>query len=217
MDTNKTKNMLLFFIENGSDLSITKVMKLFFYSDFVAFSRTGSSISGLDYHSWDRGPVPPVLHSGLKKDRFEYVRLENTGRALIVRAVQDVVCDPSVFSASEKEILDSVFNFGRDVNASQLSELTHSLVPWAKTELYGKISYEWTQLQKAIQREGLELEDEEIILDVIKRNPQLHHFYECGLSEWLEASADSDYDDLIDEESLTPVHWEHGTGWVQRY
>jgi uncharacterized phage-associated protein len=215
MDIVKIKNLLLYFAENTSALPITKAMKLFFYADFMAFAEIGKSITGLDYHCWDQGPVPPIVHKNLDKGRFDFVRLERIGRAHLIKAVPGVHFEASVFSGPELDIMTRVLSFGRDAGVADLSAQTHRELPWAKTERYEKISYEWAVLQKAVMTSTIEPADEEIIMDVISRSPALHHFYEAGLADWLDASSDDDADELLDESDLTPVHWEKEVGWVQ--
>ena len=215
MNSDKVKNLLLYFVENIPNLPITKAMKLFFYSDFVSFAETGKSITELDYHCWDQGPVPPVVHRKLDKDKFDYVKLEKSGRSHLVKATSDARCVLSVFSPVELDVMKRVLNFGRDLWTTELSARTHCEFPWAKTERYEKISYEWAAFQKAVMEHKITPADEEIIMEVITRNPALHHFYESGLADWLDSSPHNEAEDLIDEEALTPVHWQKGIGWVQ--
>lgn len=215
MDMLKIRNLLLYFVENVPALPITKAMKLFFYSDFIAFAELGKSITGLDYHCWDQGPVPPIVHRNLDKGRFDFVCLERAGRSHLIKAVVGARFDAAVFSKPELDIIAQVLSFGRETGVADLSAQTHRELPWAKTERYGKISYEWAALQKAVMASSIEPADEEIIMDVINRNSALHHFYEVGLADWLDASSDKDSQDLLDESDLTPVHWEKDIGWVQ--
>jgi uncharacterized phage-associated protein len=80
MNEEKAKNLLLFFAQNITSLPITKAMKLLFYADFVCFAETGASSTGLDYHAWDQGPVPPTVHRRIDKGRFDFIHLERSAR-----------------------------------------------------------------------------------------------------------------------------------------
>jgi uncharacterized phage-associated protein len=215
MNEEKVKNVLLFFARSVEPLPITKAMKLLFYADFICFAETGVSITGLDYHAWDQGPVPPMVHRRLDKGRFEFIHLEKLGGKHFVKPVTGYKADLALFNASEREIIERVLIQSRDLCAAELSEQTHHELPWTKTELYGKISYEWAPLQAAVMRGGDTPADEEIIMDIIERNPALHHCFEAGLEDWFEATASDEVDDLLDDNDLIPVHWEKGIGWVE--
>ena len=215
MTNEKTKNLLLFFVENIKDLRITKAMKLFFYCDFIAFEKYGKSITGLDYHSWDQGPVPPIIHRKLSKDKMEVVSLERRGSSLFVKANPGYKCDISVFDENEKDVIEEVMKERRKLDGSELSKISHDELPWAKTELYGKISYQWAPLQRIVTSSGIYPEDENIILDVINRNPNLHHLYEFGLEDWPRLIEENELEDLVSSSELTPIQWEKDIGWVQ--
>jgi uncharacterized phage-associated protein len=215
MNEEKVKNLLLFFAENITSLPITKAMKLLFYADFVCFAETGASITGLDYHAWDQGPVPPTVYRRIDKGRFDCIHLEKVGRSHLVKPVAGFKADLAVFSAAEREIIERVRREGRDVAAGVLSEQTHRELPWTKTELYGKISYEWAPLQAVVMKGSDTPADDEIIMDIIERNPALQHCFEAGLEDWFEPTASNDLDHLLDDNEMTPVHWEKGIGWVE--
>ena len=215
MNEEKVKNLLLNFAESIPQLPITKAMKLLFYADFICFAESGSSITGLDYHSWDQGPVPPLVHKRLDKGRFDFMTLERVGRSHLVRPAPGFKADLKIFNDRERDIIERVLRDGKDAGAAELSNQTHREIPWSKTERYAKISYEWAGLQQAVMESGVSPNDDEIILDVVERNPALHHFFESSLADWLDSSSEDEIDDFIDERDLTPVHWQKGVGWVQ--
>lgn len=215
MKEEKVKHLLLHFAESIGELPITKAMKLFFYADFICFAESGSSITGLDYHCWDQGPVPPLVHKRLDKGRFDFMTLERSGRSHLVKPVPGFKADLRIFNDKERDIIDRVLRYGKEAGVAALSNQTHREIPWSKTERYGKISYEWADLQKSVMETGVSPKDDEIIMDVIERNPALHQFFESSLADWLDSSSEDEIDDLIDERDLTAVHWEKGVGWVQ--
>lgn len=60
LNTNKIENLLLHFIHscNKEYNDKLKLMKLFFFTDFVHYKNFGRSVSGLCYHKQQAGPVP---------------------------------------------------------------------------------------------------------------------------------------------------------------
>lgn len=51
-------NVMLYFIEKCPGVFFTKMNKLLFYSDFLAYRQTGKGKTGLAYKAIDYGPVP---------------------------------------------------------------------------------------------------------------------------------------------------------------
>lgn len=215
MNEEKVKNLLLFFSENVVSLPITKAMKLFFYADFLCFAEAGISITGLDYHAWDQGPVPPSVHRRLDKGKFDFIYLEKKGRTHLIKPMPGHASDLTVFSEHEREILKIVLLRFGGIGVAALSEQTHQELPWTKTELYGKISYEWAYPQAVMLIGSDTPADEQIIMDIIRRNPALHQYFEAGLEDLFEATATDDVELLLDTTELTEVHWEKGIGWVE--
>ena len=54
----KLKNILLYYIEQGDGVFFTKMNKLLFYTDFLAYRLTGKGMTGLCYKAITYGPVP---------------------------------------------------------------------------------------------------------------------------------------------------------------
>lgn len=216
MNEDKIKNLLLHFAESIPELPITKAMKLFFYVDFAHFAKTGSSVTGLDYHCWDQGPVPPVVHKRLDKGRFDFIMpLEKKGRSHIIKSTPGTKANLSIFSKNEIDTINQTLMLKKDLNVTELSRQTHQELPWLKTERFGKISYEWAMLQKTVMDTGENPKDEEIIMDIIERNPALHQFFKNNLADWLDSTSDEESNKLLDDSDLTAVHWQKGVGLVQ--
>lgn len=58
LSLNRQKNLMLYVLENTKDGWCTKMNKLLFYIDFLAYRENGMAISGLFYKAIDFGPVP---------------------------------------------------------------------------------------------------------------------------------------------------------------
>ena len=58
LSISKIKNILLYFIEKGHGVFITKMNKLVFYTDFLSYRMLGKGMTGLGYKAIQHGPVP---------------------------------------------------------------------------------------------------------------------------------------------------------------
>lgn len=112
----------------------TKLNKLLFYSDFLAYLNFGKAITDQEYFRLPKGPAPRKLLPVRKK-------LEQEG-AIKVEAVrffgfpQDRViplrqADYSVFTADEMALMDRVIEMHRNKTASEISEESHGFVGWS--------------------------------------------------------------------------------------
>ena len=54
----RLKNVLLYMINRCDEVFCTKMNKLLFYADFLAYRRNGMAITGLSYKALEFGPVP---------------------------------------------------------------------------------------------------------------------------------------------------------------
>jgi uncharacterized phage-associated protein len=58
----KLLNALIYFSENVLHPGKVKLFKLLYFLDFLHFSETGRSVTGLTYNAWPMGPVPESLN-----------------------------------------------------------------------------------------------------------------------------------------------------------
>lgn len=58
----KLLNALIYFSENVLHSGKVKLFKLLYFLDFLHFSQTGRSVTGLIYNAWPLGPVPESLN-----------------------------------------------------------------------------------------------------------------------------------------------------------
>ena len=137
----KLLNAVLFFARNTKRVNLGKLSKLLYFLDFMHFRQTGYPSIGLEYYTFERGPVPrdfwveirdanvPEDFTGkiglmLKTDDFapSYKEVE-------VHALEKP--DLSVFTPREIKILENLAFIYKDASASDISEVTHlSKEPW---------------------------------------------------------------------------------------
>jgi hypothetical protein len=135
MATEKFKTMVHQIVASAPDpqrLGATRLNKICWYADTLAYGLWGKSITGETYVKRERGPVPKAILPTLRE-------LEHAG-AIGVRdhqylpgrkirlfvAMQDA--DVSGFTADELDILKYVTDFVCDHTASEISELSHDAI-----------------------------------------------------------------------------------------
>ncbi|EKE12319.1 MAG: hypothetical protein ACD_13C00246G0004 [uncultured bacterium] len=138
----KLLNAILFFAKNTRKLNTTKLSKLLFFLDFTHFKQTGYPSIGLQYHAFERGPVPKNFWLEIKDGRTP----DDFRNALVIQVNNDTeqeykelrftakaTPDMRVFSPRERKILASLVEVYKDTPAYQLSEISHlKNSPWDK-------------------------------------------------------------------------------------
>ncbi len=151
----KLKAILLYFAENteGRFLGKTKLMKLFYFLDFMHLKRYGVPVTYDSYYHLEHGPIPTVIKnyvdtaeddidSSILSDTIEIERLEGQAihRIKPLRKLTDEA--KNLFSENELETLERVCKRFGDKNKSYIEEASHKEAPWRSTHLGDFISYE---------------------------------------------------------------------------
>lgn len=129
----KLKNIILYFIEKCGSTFNTKMNKLLFYTDFLAYKTYGYGISGLAYKAIQFGPVPVRWDRvySLMDDIYPEI-VEFTSGNCGTKLCSTLAPDYSCFSTEEIGILDSVLEKFKETSASDISELSHKEEAWKK-------------------------------------------------------------------------------------
>ncbi len=145
------KHVLLYIIGRCGEVFCTKMNKLLFYSDFVAYRRYGMAITGLTYKALEYGPVPE------RWDRiysmFDEVVLEPrlSGVKEGVVLFSEKVLDAGVLTANEQNVLDEVCSRFADMSSTDMSRISHCEDAWLECHKdHGRISYDYAFQLKAI-------------------------------------------------------------------
>lgn len=124
----------------------TKLNKLLFYCDFLAYRDLGQPITGDGYHKEPYGPVADHL----SRTFGNLVKASEIAEAAILfhgheqkKPVALVEAGLSVFSPSEVALLDYVFDKLQDKNASEVSDLSHTFIGWKTVNMGESIPYEF--------------------------------------------------------------------------
>lgn len=126
----RLKNLMLYLLENTHDVWCTKMNKLLFYIDFLAYRENGMSISGLSYKAIDFGPVPErwdVVYS-----EFDEIHQELRSAGDFVGSVLTAKekADTTLFSESEIKVMEHVCARFHRLSSRELSRLSHEEKAW---------------------------------------------------------------------------------------
>lgn len=149
----KFTEMVKFFATEGEWK--TKLNKLLFYSDFLAFKELKSSISGARYVIGTFGPIPDkqdALYSALTEAGELETRekfLKNTGEPVEMFFACGHV-DRRLFKSAELNILERVKRFFLSMTAKQVADYSHEESFYQEGELGEAIPYSEVQKMKDI-------------------------------------------------------------------
>lgn len=148
----KLKNILLYFIEKSGGVFFTKMNKLLFYADFVAYRQTGKGITGLAYKAIQHGPVPvrwDRIYSFYDEINQEIVQFSD-GRAG-TKLVSKLSPDMTGFDEDELKVLEFVCERFKSETPTQISETSHQEEAWKQNiDSDQLINYEMAFTLKAI-------------------------------------------------------------------
>jgi uncharacterized phage-associated protein len=126
----RLKNVLLYILERCGEVFCTKMNKLLFYVDFLAYRSYGAAVSGLSYRALPYGPVPErwdrvySCFDEIVQEPRCYCDKEGSVLTSIVPA------DTSLFTAAELGVLDEVCaRFGRSTSGD-LTAISHQESAW---------------------------------------------------------------------------------------
>jgi hypothetical protein len=144
----KMKELILYLAvrsEEDPRFSSTKLNKLLFYCDFLAYQRLGRSITGHSYWKLPFGPAPkamlPILRQMQRDGDCDEVRRDYFGLEQRRVSAQRPP-ETSVFSIEELELADRIVGELWDNSATEVSDLSHDFIGWQAAGLNEVIPYE---------------------------------------------------------------------------
>ena len=147
----RLKNVLLYMISQAREVFCTKMNKLLFYIDFLAYRRYGMAVTGLSYKALDYGPVPERwdrVYSQFDEIVQEPRRYGDKEGSVLVSTCR---ADMEQFSSSELEILEEVCAAFSDLTSVCLSDMSHKEEAWLQCRNdHKRISFEYAFQLKAI-------------------------------------------------------------------
>lgn len=143
-DFNKFKNLVIYLIDHGIQVSKTRLNKLLFYCDFTYFSDNSVSISGATYIHDHYGPVPSdfeLLYTVLRDQNVIDSKPFSDGHG--EELVTDEKFDDSYFNEQELVTIEKISNKFKDYNAKKITEYSHKEPAYIDTDLKKIISYKY--------------------------------------------------------------------------
>jgi transcriptional regulator with XRE-family HTH domain len=128
----RISHMIVFF-SSDSQTWTTKLNKLLFYCDFLAFKNSGFGISGLDYRAIKFGPVPAkyeTLYSSLGEGELLTRKFEESGGYEGSYFVPRLTFNELLFDQFELEIMRKVSGQFKFHNVKEMIDISHTEQGW---------------------------------------------------------------------------------------
>lgn len=143
----RLRELMLFVAERCQDdpnFGVTKLNKILFYCDFMAFAKFGKPITGISYNKLPFGPVPTGAESTrwqMEKDEDMFVTSEGYTPGRTKRIVARRDANLNLFSGPEIALVDGIIEALSGATGSELRDLSHGMA-WQSVELHQAIPYE---------------------------------------------------------------------------
>lgn len=143
----RLRELMLFIAErcqNDPNFGLTKLNKILFYCDFMAFGKFGKPITGIAYNKLPYGPVATGAESTrrqMERDGEIFVSPDGYSPFRPKRVVPRRTADLNIFSGPEVALVDGVIAALTDATGAQLRDLSHGKA-WETVEMHEAIPYE---------------------------------------------------------------------------
>lgn len=155
IDFEKVAIITSYFAENTKELYVTKLLKLFYYLDFISYKTRGASVTNDIYFKMPYGPVPSAIKNSIdllsvenlmgkefKSQLSPYVELQKdatgNGRLIISKGKE---YNLRKLSNSELELVKCLAKTFEKTKSKTLSNQTHREKPWLSTSVFSVIDY----------------------------------------------------------------------------
>ncbi len=150
----KLKAIFLYFCTNTDTkfLGKVKLMKLFYFLDFMHLKTYGAPVTYDKYVHLEHGPIPSAIKnlvdtaaddadSSILVDTIKFERPNGTDMYRVLPMRQFTESDRNLFTDSELEILEKVCARYGNKNTKYLEDMSHKEAPWRETQLLEEIPY----------------------------------------------------------------------------
>lgn len=144
----KFRELLLYLAERSADdplYGATKLNKLLFYCDFLAYGQLGRSLTGARYQKLPHGPAPRQLvpvQRELEQEGAVLVQERQFFNQIQKRPIALRAADLTLFSGEEIALVDMLLQVLHRYNASEVSALSHLESGWQLADDGEDIPYE---------------------------------------------------------------------------
>ena len=131
----------------------TKLVKLLYYADCAAYSRTGQPITGMTYIRMDHGPYPDGWQAVIQDMeergivRVQEEAFETTG-AVRIRWLPNEDAVTTALTDNDRRFLDDQLRRFWQFNASQIEEYSHDDLAWFATASRQMMPYELSGIRR---------------------------------------------------------------------
>lgn len=129
----KTSELLIYIaskLANKPKYGAIMLNKALYLSDSISYLKTGYPISDFKYIKQDKGPTPsPAQFLPLRDELLEKISVDYFGKVQY-KFVNKREPKIDVFTPEEIFLIDEVLEKIGDMNGTELSEYTHTLVAW---------------------------------------------------------------------------------------
>lgn len=135
-DEGKFKELVLYIAEKSQldpKFGRTKLNKILFYADFMAYRLHKRPITGLEYRALQKGPVPRRMPAILEQMKQAGILAEQTIQYYDLTQTRQIALRPadlSNFSGTEIALVDKIIQDLWDRNATGVSVLSHKFPGW---------------------------------------------------------------------------------------
>jgi hypothetical protein len=149
----KLKELILFVASRSQDdprFGSTKLNKLLFFADFLAYVKLGKAITNHPYMRLPNGPAPkamvPIVKQMVRAQSLAIQDRDHYGKTQKVPiALREA--DLSLFSSAEIAVVTDVLDACRKKNAKGISSLSHKFAGWKLAKDRETIPYEVALVQ----------------------------------------------------------------------
>lgn len=148
MATDKFKELILYVAQESEfdpNFGATKLNKILFFCDFLAYRAYGKSVSDQRYFKLPFGPAPralkPALSELIAEEACIEIERDHFGRPQ-KRVVARREARVEAFTPQEVALINRVIRALWDNSAQEVSELSHHFIGWQMAADQGDIPYE---------------------------------------------------------------------------
>jgi transcriptional regulator with XRE-family HTH domain len=148
LNESKFKEVLLYILERvgaKSNVGLTVLYKLMYFSDFDFYEKYGRHLTGANYRKIEHGPAPTsfdnIVSQMIDGGEITKVVADYHGKAQ-KRYLPLRRADVSSLSGTEVQVIDAVLSRHSDKNATEISEYSHGDAPWQKAKMGELLDYQ---------------------------------------------------------------------------
>ena len=126
----RLKNVLLYILNQCGEVFCTKMNKLLFYADFLAYRRLGMALTGLSYRAIEFGPVPERWDRVYSQ--FDEIVQEprSYGDKEGCVLTSSISANTEIFTSEEIDVLNDVCSKFSNSSSSEMTRISHEENAW---------------------------------------------------------------------------------------